>query len=123
MAKGGYNRIFTEVENIIQKHYTSLLDKLNVKKLVDYLYEEKMVSGPLMEKIEKADSRREANKVYIDHLSSSGTVSTLQKFAQLLIDTSDKLCNEVHREWGTTLLKEVKKKNGGGAERLKQLRK
>ena len=71
MAKGGYNRIFTEVENIIQKHYTSLLDKLNVKKLVDYLYEEKMVSGPLMEKIEKADSRREANKVYIDHLRSS----------------------------------------------------
>ena len=123
MAEGGYDRIVTEVESIIRKHYTSLLKKLNVQQLVDYLYERKMVSGSLMEKIENADSRREANKVYIDHLVSNGTLSTIQRFAQLLVDTSDILSIDVHKEWGTTLLKEIKKKNGGGAERQEQLRK
>ena len=123
MAEGGYDRIVTEVESIIRKHRAKLLEQLNVKQLVDYLYEKKMVNGPLMEKIEKADVRRESNTVYIDHLRSSGTVSTLQRFAQLLVDTSEILCNEVHREWGTILLKEIKKKNGGGAERQEQLRK
>ena len=121
---GGYNRNVKEVEIIIKIHYTRLLEQLNVTNLVDYLYEKGFVSGQLKEKIEirtKSDGRREGNKLYIDHLVSNGTLSTLEKFAQLLIDTSDKLCNEVHREWGTTLLKEVKEKNGGVAERLEQL--
>ena len=122
---GGYNRNVKEVEIIIKRHYTRLLEQLNVTSLVDYLYEKGIVSGQLKEKIEirtKSDGRREGNKLYIDHLVSNGTLSALEKFAQLLIDTSDKLCNEVHREWGTTLLKEVEEKNGGVGERLEQLR-
>ena len=122
---GGYNRNVKEVEIIIKIHYTRLLEQLNVTSLVDYLYEKGMVSRKLKEKIEirtKSDGREEGNKLYIDHLVSNGTLSTLEKFAQLLVDTSDKLCNEVHREWGTTLLKEVEEKSGGVAERLEQLR-
>ena len=110
-------------ERIIRSNYTSLSEGLSVPDLVDHLFEKEMVSGELKEKIEKrykSDSRREANKLYIDHLLSKGTLPTLKKFAQLLVDTSDKLCNEVHKELGTTLLKEVEEQSGGEAGRPEQ---
>ena len=60
------------------------------------------------EKIEKSTCR-EANKLFIDHMIANCTISTVGHFAQLLIDTSDKLANEVHKGIGEELVGAIEK--------------
>ena len=94
------------VESIIKSIYTYLLDKLNLPQLCDHLYEKNMITDDIKEKIKKA-TRRDANELYLDHLKDNGTISTLKRFSQLLVDTSGKLCNEVHREISRALLNQI----------------
>ena len=62
----------------------------------------------MKEKIEKS-TRQDANKLFIDHMISNCTISTVEHFAQLLIDTSDKLANEVHKGIGEELIGAIEK--------------
>ena len=94
------------VESIIKSMYTDLLDKLNLPQLCDHLFEKNMITDDLKERIEKATCR-DANKLYVNHLKANRTISTLKQFAQLLVDTSEKLCNEVHKEVGRALLDRI----------------
>ena len=108
---GGYSmstkRSATSVGSIIKLKYTHLFKELSLPQLCDHLYERNMIDKALKEKIENATTCVDSNKLYIDYLISNGTISTLKRFAQLLVDTSEELCNEVHREIGRALLDQI----------------
>ena len=95
------------VESIIKPKYTHLLKELSLTQLCDHLYERNMIDKTLKEKIENATTCEDSNRLYIDHLIANSTISILKQFSQLLVDTSEKLCNEVHREVGRALLDQI----------------
>ena len=91
-------------ENILRPNYTRLGANLDIKGVCDYLYEIGFIGDNLKEKIETKSTRQDANKLFIDHMIANCTISTVEQFAQLLIDTSDKLANEVHKGIGEELI-------------------
>ena len=95
------------VESIIKPMYTHLLKELSLPHLCDHLYERNMIDKTLKEKIENATTCEDSNRLYIDHLIANSTISTLKQFAQLLVDTSEKLCNKVHKKVGRALLDQI----------------
>ena len=95
-------------ESILRPNYTRLGADLDIKGVCDYLYEISFIGDNLKEKIEKS-TRQDANKLFIDHIIANCTISTVEQFAQLLIDTSDKLANEVHKGIGEELIGAIEK--------------
>ena len=95
-------------ESILRPNYTRLGADLDIKGVCDYLYQDQLIEVNIKEKIEKS-TRQEANKLFIDHMIANCTISTVEHFAQLLIDTSDKLANEVHKGIGEELVGAIEK--------------
>ena len=110
----------TTAKSILRAEYTRLICELNVPQLSSILYEKQLIEVSLKEKIEKAEITKDANKLYIDHLSTTGTVSSVEHFSHILIDTSKDLTNEVHRQIGKDLLDIIRnrKKSSAAPPRL-----
>ena len=90
-------------KGILKPNYAKLIDRLDLPKVCNHLYEKDLVKDDLKEKIEKS-TRQEANKLYIDFMITNSTISTVKRFADTLINTSEALANEVHKEIGEDLL-------------------
>ena len=75
------------------KYWLYLLSNLVVNKIVDELYQGvegvPVITQQVYEKIERADSRKEANKIFMKHLLTAGTVKQFWSFCKVLHQTSD----------------------------------
>ena len=96
-------------ESILRPIYTQLVQELGVPQLCNYLYQDQLIEVNLKEKIETKSTHQDANKLFIDHMIANCTISTVEQFAQLLIDTSEKLANEVHKGIGEELIGAIEK--------------
>ena len=80
-------------EIIQSKHWVYLLGDLTVDKIVDQLYQgvdgKPLITLEVYQKIGKAKSIMEANKIFLLHLLTTGTVESLYLFGKVLKQTSD----------------------------------
>ena len=80
-------------EIIQSKYWVYLLDNLSIDKMVDHLYQgvngKPLIPLELYQEIGKAKSTKEANKIFLLHLLTTGTVENLYLFSKVLQQTSD----------------------------------
>ena len=79
-------------EIIQSKHWVYLLGNLSVDKIVDHLYQgvdgKPLITLEVYDEIEKAKSKKEANKIFLKHLLNAGTEESLKFFCTVLQQTS-----------------------------------
>ena len=80
-------------EIIQSKHWVYLLGNLSVDKIVDHLYQgvdgKPLITLEVYQEIGKAKNVKEANKIFLLHLLTTGTVESLYLFGRVLQQTSD----------------------------------
>ena len=91
----------TPLQDAIQSVYTILVNQLCAKDIREDLFAQEIIDMPLKQTIQIKSNSKEANEALVDHLYTSGTVGLVERFIQVLRDTSSNY--EVHEEIAQTL--------------------
>ena len=91
----------TPLQDAIQSAYTILVNQLCAKDIKEDLFANEIIDMPLRQTIQNKSNSKEANVSLVDHLYTSGTVGLVERFIQVLRDTSSSY--GVHEEIAQTL--------------------
>ena len=91
----------TPLQDAIQSVYRNLVSHLCTKHIREDLFAKRIIDMPLKQTIQNKDNDREANEALVDHLYTSGTVKLVEKFIQVLRDTSSSY--KIHEEVAQSL--------------------
>ena len=91
----------TPLQDAIQSVYTILVKKLCAKDIREDLFAQEIINMPLKQTIQNKSNSKDANEALVDHLYNSGTIGLVERFIQVLRDTSSSY--EVHEEIARTL--------------------
>ena len=90
------------------KLWTYLNDNLNIKEIVEQLYEgvdgKSLLTEALYGKIKSATNIPDANALYLNHLKSSGGKRSFKNFYKILRQTQNKF--DIHEEIADAILNE-----------------
>ena len=76
-------------KEIIRKNLLLLIEDLDAKSIVNHLFAGEVINDSLVEKIKACTTRKEANDVLVWHLHKSASMKTLDKFYNILKETSE----------------------------------
>ena len=85
---------------VLRRHWTYLIENLNIRDVVNELYQgvdgRPLITDSLYGQIRAVYIGREANKIFLDQLITTGTMKSLIDFIAILHITQDKI--PVHEE-------------------------
>ena len=87
---------YAPLQDAIQSVYNILVNLLCTKDIREELFAKEIIDMPIKETIQNKSNSKEANEALIDHLYKRGTVELVEKFIEVLRDTSSSY--EVHEE-------------------------
>ena len=93
-------------ESVVQENFVELLDDLDVKASVDLFFGRGFVTADIMERINKATTRKDANRVLVTEFLAGISPSRFDKFVYILKETADKY----HRPRHMTLAKRLEER-------------
>ena len=90
-------------ESVVQENFLELLDDLDVKSSVDLFFGRGFVTADTMERINKATTRKDANRVLVTEFLAGISPSRFDQFVFILKETAYKYHRPRHMTLAITL--------------------
>ena len=98
------------VEEIVQEFYSDMKRDLNIADIVDLMFEKHFIDHQFKRYLERERQQHgptKANQVLLDYLIEKGTLETLERFCDILEESSKRLPR--HKEWADKLRQQLSK--------------
>ena len=76
--------------NVVQQNYVKLLEHLDAKSSVNLFFGSSFITADTLERVDKAITTQDANKVLVDDLLQGISPSRFSRFVSLLRESADK---------------------------------
>ena len=98
------------VEEIVQEFYTDMKRDLNIVDIVDLMFEKRFIDHQFKRNLEREAQQHgptKANQVLLDYLIENGTLEMLERFCDILEESSKRLPR--HKKWADELRRQQSK--------------
>ena len=93
---------------VVQQNYVNLLEHLDTKSSVDLFFGSSFITADTLERVDKATTRKDANKVLVNDLLQGISPSRFSRFVSLLRESADKYKRPRHKALADDLEKDLK---------------
>ena len=95
-----------QIVQALRSIYTNLME-ISMVDIINVLYQEKLVTDDVKDKVNAKDTRKEKSAVFLDHFTNTCSLSAIKKFYHILKDSSDSI--EIHEEIAEKIKEEFTK--------------
>ena len=93
---------------MVQQNYVKLLEHLDTKSSVDLFFGSSFITADTLERVDKATTRKDANKVLVNDLLQGISPSQFSRFVSLLRESADKYKRPRHKALADELERDLK---------------
>ena len=93
---------------MVQQNYVKLLERLDTKSSVDLFFGSSFITFDTLERVDRATTRKDANRVLVNDLLRGISPSRFSRFVSLLHESADKYKRPRHKALADELEEDLK---------------